>query len=281
MKKFLLYTNPHKDPHLRMTDSVAALITGGGGEVLRPPEAAHDDLSAHMSELLPLIRKADVIVTLGGDGTILRIAGAAAEAEKPILGINLGRLGFLTEIEASEIDLICQKLLPGKYTVDTRMMAHTSIERGSETLYHGLSLNDAVVTNGERARIVALKLWADGHLLTALKGDGVIVATPSGSTAYSLAAGGPVIAPHADVLTVTPVCAHGLGAKSFVLPGDSTVYIENVTEGEKAAYLTVDGRQTIALALGDRVKIVKSRRKCLLIRLKNRNFYDIVSEKLG
>ena len=221
-----------------------------------------------------------MLICFGGDGTILHAAKDATAHQVPILGVNMGSVGFMAELEHSELSLL-SKVTAGKYTVEDRMMLDVSVHRDGRTVYEDLALNDAVMTKGAVARIVDLLVYGDGVLISDFGGDGVIVSTPTGSTAYSMAAGGPIVEPSAESLIITPICAHALQAKSFVLGRDRTVEVRTERSSRKSVYLSVDGGKAFKLAGGDRVVIRRSESKTRLVRLTDKSFYTIVSEKLG
>ncbi|MDL2273603.1 NAD(+)/NADH kinase [Oscillospiraceae bacterium OttesenSCG-928-G22] len=275
----LLYPNPKRDINYDTTRRVAALLREIGLTPLK------DDSVPSTVEAVSVspeegIARADLLITLGGDGTILHVAFAAANAKKPILGINMGKVGFMAEIEKDEIELL-RGLVSLPLRLDSRMMLDVRVERAEKEIYTGLSLNEAVITNGRIARTVRVDLWADDHYLTRLNGDGIIICTPTGSTAYSMAAGGPIVEPQSDNITITPICAYALYAKSFVLAPERHVTVQNVGAEEESAYLTIDGIPALPMEESDRLLVRKSEYRCDLVNLKNRNFYDIIADKLG
>ena len=222
----------------------------------------------------------DMLVCFGGDGTILHAAKDATTHQIPILGVNMGSVGFMAELEHGELSLL-SKVTAGKYTVESRMMLDVCVKRDGRVVYEDLALNDAVMTKGAVARIVDLSVYGDGVLISDFGGDGVIVSTPTGSTAYSMAAGGPIVEPSAESIIITPICAHALQAKSFVLGRDRTVEVRTEKNNRKSVYLSVDGGKAFKLAGGDRVVIRRSESMTRLVRLTDKSFYTIVSEKLG
>ena len=191
-----------------------------------------------------IYKKADLAVVLGGDGFILDAARRAAPADVPILGINLGRIGYMTELEVDEISLI-EKYFSGDYRIDERAMLEVSvISSNNNAKFSSFALNDIVIANGSTARIVDLQLLEDGEVVSSYRADGLIVSTPTGSTAYSLSAGGPIIDPKLACFCATPICPHSLDSRPIVFPDTVKLQIKNTCVREKILHLTVDGRAT-------------------------------------
>ena len=228
-----------------------------------------------------LYREADAIVVLGGDGSLLDAARRAAPQGKPLLGINKGRLGFMTELEMNELATLSQ-LFSGEYELDRRAMLHVTVKTQSGGVRaESFALNDAVISNGSVARIVDLELYEGGEQVTAYRADGVIVATPTGSTAYSMSAGGPVIDPHLGCFCVTPICSHSLTARPLLFRDDAAVEIKNTCQREKMLYLTVDGRINFEIYRGDCVTVTKSPMVATFIRFKKSGFYNRLKHKMN
>lgn len=223
---------------------------------------------------------ADVIIVLGGDGTILDAARRAAPLDKPLLGINMGHLGYMTELEMGEISLL-SRLVAGDYEIDVRSMLAVSVvtERGvrNETF----ALNDIVISNGSISRVIDLEMYEAGALVSAYRADGIIVSTPTGSTAYSMSAGGPIIDPKLASLCVTPICPHSLTTRPMLFRDDAVLEIKNVCQREKMLFLTVDGRQNIEVYRGDVVRVTRSPITTRLIRLQPSGFYTRLHQKMN
>jgi len=269
MKKVILCPNVKRDIGLKLTHTVSELLAAEGIPTLIAP------LNSDLSDLLP---QADMIITFGGDGTILHAARAAAPLGVPLLGVNMGRKGFIAEFEAGDIYRIPDMILSGA-TLEKRMMLDVSVIRQDETVYTGFCLNDVVVGSIERA--IDLEVYGDGRQILSFSGDGIVVATPTGSTAYSLAAGGPIVEPVAENIIVTPKCAHTLLAKSYVLTPERKVTVVIGSLAEKNAFLSADGGKSFTLSTGDRVVISKSSLTTSLVKLADGSFYDKISKKLG
>jgi NAD+ kinase len=243
------------------------------------PSLAGVELSALSREL----GSADMIIVFGGDGTILRAARAAATTagaarRVPILGVNMGAKGFMAEIEQEDIGLI-PKAVCGDYPFEHRMMLDVELKRGGNVIYTDFALNDVVIAG--MTKVIDLTLFGDGQKITHFSGDGAIVATPTGSTAYSMAAGGPIVEPSAGNIIVTPICAHVLAAKAFVLAPERRVTVELGHVKANPAYLTVDGGVYLNLVSGDVINVCKSEKETLFVHLSDKSFYKKVSEKLG
>ncbi len=226
-----------------------------------------------------LYSKADMIVVIGGDGSILETARRASERGTPILGVNKGRLGYMTELEVSELDRI-QGIVNGEYRIERREMLKVELISKGGTLYTSFALNDAVLTNGSVSRLVDLLLTAGGVPVGTYRADGIIVCTPTGSTAYSLAAGGPVIDPSLNCICVTPICAHSLAARPTVFPPETVIEVKNICVREPNIVLSVDGRINLKVSRNDIVRVTVSDRYANLIRVKPDRFYSDLYKKL-
>lgn len=222
----------------------------------------------------------DLVVVIGGDGTVLEAARRAATRCTPILGINKGRLGYMTAIEVDELDLL-EEVFNGNYYFDDRAMLDVQLLHNGKPLYLSRALNDAVVSNGSMAKIVDMQLFSNGKLVGNYRADGLIVTSPSGSTAYSLAAGGPIIAPDVTAFCVTPVCSHSFRDRPIVFSDSSVLEIKNICEREPYLYLSIDGRINIRVMKNQIVRISKSDKVARLIRIKEHNFYSDLCAKLA
>ena len=226
------------------------------------------------------LKTADLLLCFGGDGTILHAAKDALPYDIPVLGVNMGSVGFMAELEHGELELLT-RLAEKKYTIEHRMLLDVAVRRGREVLFRDLALNDAVVTKGAVARVIDLSVRGDGVHVYEFSGDGVILATPTGSTAYSMSAGGPIVEPTAENILVTPICAHSLQAKPLVMGRDLVVSVRIGRQARKTAYLSVDGGRAFRLSGGDVVEVRRSRRVTRLVRLMDHSFYEIIDQKLG
>ena len=226
-----------------------------------------------------LARECDLVVVLGGDGTLLAIARRAG-SRVPILGVHLGELGFLTEVVEREAMPMLGRVIAGHYELDRRMTIAARLERDGRVVQRFRALNDAVITNGARARIVQFSVSVDGLPLTTYRADGIIVATPTGSTGYSLSAGGPIVEPTAEVLLLSPISPHTLTNRPVVLSPRALVTI-TIARREHDAMLTIDGQEARRLAGGDVVTVRRGRSPVSLVRSPDRTYYDVLRSKLG
>ncbi len=226
-----------------------------------------------------LAERADLLVVFGGDGTILRAARLAAPRGTPVLGVNMGGFGFLAELGTEEFTAALPQLLGGRYTLDQRMMLEAEVEQ-TDRAQRLLALNDMVVTKTGVARVLRLRLSVNGEHLASYPADGVIVATPTGSTAYSLSAGGPILDPRVEALVITPISPHTFNSRAVVVDGGDEVMVE-VTSPTPEATLTVDGRVGVSLAAVRRVLVRRARQTTRFIRLRPSGFYGILRTKLA
>jgi NAD+ kinase len=215
---------------------------------------------------------AHLVVAVGGDGTILRAARLAAAANVPVLGVNLGGLGFLSEISVQDLPGVVADVVDGRFTLDQRMMLQAEVD-GRDRL---LALNDVVVSHGGVARVLRLRVWVNGEPLASYPADGVIVATPTGSTAYSLSAGGPVVHPRVEAVLITPICPHTFNARAVVVHPDDVVEVEAASP----AAVTADGRVGVPLGAGRRLQVRRAEQVTRFVRLRRHSFYGILRTKL-
>ena len=284
--KIVLSPNPYRDKGLKAAQNAQRILCQAGAETCMcfpfALERGNVEVPAHL-EFLPeeeAFAGADLMVCFGGDGTILHAAKDAQRHGVPVLGVNLGSVGFMAELETAELSQL-ERLIQGKYRVEERMMLDVSVRREGKTVYRDQALNDAVITKGAVARIIDLEVKADGVSVARFSGDGVIVSTPTGSTAYAMSAGGPIVEPTVENILVTPICPHALHARSFVLDSHRSVSARMGKLSRKTAYLSVDGGKAFRLSASDQVELHRSRARARLIRLTNRSFYTIVNQKLG
>lgn len=285
--KIVLSPNPYRDKGLKAVQAAQKILRQAGADTCIALPFALDkgsgvDVPAHLKFIDPeeALRGADLLVCFGGDGTILHAAKDAQAHNIPVLGVNLGSVGFMAELEVAELGRL-SKLTEGKYAVEERMMMEVSVRREGKTIFRDLALNDAVITKGAIARVIELEVKSDAAQVGRFSGDGVIVSTPTGSTAYSMSAGGPIVEPTAENILVTPICPHALHARSFVLGGSRAVTVRMGKLSRKTAYLSVDGGKAFRLGGGDQVELRRSERKAKLAKLTNRSFYSVVEQKLG
>ena len=283
MKRVILCPNPYRDKGLAAAKEANSLLREVGLTAVYclpfRPEGGDAQFGVPLRPLQQELRTSDLVVAFGGDGTILHLARAASQRGVPVLGVNLGSLGFMSDLEAGELALL-KNLASGRYRREKRMMLDVSVLREGRTVYTGSALNDAVITKGAMARVVRLQISAGEEQLGLFSGDGVVVATPTGSTGYSLSAGGPIVEPTAQNFVISPICAHTVFSKSFVLSAAGTVTVAPAELNRKQVYLSVDGGKAFALRQGDKVRICRSRYETELLRLTDRTIYEILRTKM-
>ena len=288
MNRVMVQPNPTKEIALQVSRRLISMLLAEAFQVVALEEYREVLIVGLSEEEIGRIRflrepdiynACDFIMVVGGDGTILRIAGQASLYEKPVLGVNCGTVGFMSELEPDELELV-KAVKDGNFTLDDRSMLDIQVFNSiNEEVYSTVALNEAVVTKGFFNRVIPLSVIVDGQEVFQFSGDGVIVTTPTGSTAYSLAAGGPILAPSSDCLAVTPICPHSLTIKSFVVSAASIVTVMPEYKGHQV-FLSPDG-DTYELRSGDRVVVQRSRRTFSLLRIKGQGFYEIIRQKLA
>lgn len=283
MKNVILTPNPYRDRNFSTVRSAMQILKDSGMrvslclpfEVERGFELPKDLRFSRLDRELP---NADAIVCFGGDGTILHTAKAATRRNIPILGVNIGTMGFLAELESSEIASLSQ-LASGAYKLDPRMMLDVTIQRDRDIIFHDICLNDVAITKGAVARIIYLSVECDGVQALSCGSDGIIVSTPSGSTAYNLSAGGPIVEPDARNMIITPICAHDMVSRCIVTSDRRVITVRMTQNARRNAFVSVDGGKAVRLNLGDTVTIRRSKLETKLIKLNDRSFYDVVNAK--
>ena len=272
LKKVILCPNPYRDHELTVAKEAKRILDSVHcPNVVCVPFRNEEKPEVYGLDIRPLqqeLRGADMIIAFGGDGTILHLSKTAAHRDIPVLGVNLGSLGFMAELEQKELGRLGE-LMDEKYTVESRMMLDVSVVREGRVIYSNLALNEAVVTRGAVSRVIRLHIRTEQGRLLDVTGDGVIVASPTGSTAYSLSAGGPVVEPTARNLIVSPICAP-----------ERTVTVQTEKTGYKPIFLSADGGRAFSLRNGDAVEIRRSKYETKLVRLSNKSFCDILQKKM-
>ena len=227
-----------------------------------------------------IYEKAECIIVLGGDGTILQAAEKCARKKIPILGVNLGRIGFMTEIEINEIKEAVDALCKGDYLVENRMMLKISVVSGGKTFeYH--ALNDVVIGKTDDAKLIYMNLYSGGDMINKYIADGLIISTPTGSTGYNISAGGPVVNPLMRLFVATPICAHMLTARPVIMPSEEKIEVVLESDGVNDAIVTVDGNVVGKIGNGDKVIITMSQYTTDIIRIKKESFYNVFTGKLS
>ena len=283
LKRVILSPNPYRDKKFQTLRDAMAVLHNAGIEtrvclpfdVDRTYDLPRDIRFSRMDRELP---NASMVICFGGDGTLLHMAKAATRHGIPVLGVNIGTMGFMAELESTELDQLA-RIATDDYCIDSRMMLDVTVHRDRDIIFHDLCLNDVAITKGAIARIVHLEVNCDGVQAMECGGDGVIVATPTGSTAYSLSAGGPIVEPDAHSILVTPICAHDVASRCIVASDKRTITVAMTQNARRSAYLSVDGGKALRMNMGDVATIRKTNLSTKLVRLKDRSFFDVVNMK--
>jgi len=282
-KKIVLCPNPERDKGLKITLEVQKLLLKAGHTVVISPVSPHsrERFPKELTAVVPLAEAAqgaDLLVCFGGDGTILKTARAVVKEQVPLLGVNLGHKGFMAELEPNEIKLIVDAA-NGAYAPISRMMLDVELIRNGELIFSDIALNDAVICG--TATTIKVAAYGDGSKITEYTGDGLIVATPTGSTAYSLSAGGSLVEPTARNILLTPICAHVITVRPFVLAPDRVVTVSASENEGKHIWLSVDGGELIPFCPQDELRIKVSQHCTVMAHVSGKSFYDIALMKLG
>ena len=227
-----------------------------------------------------LAAQTELVICLGGDGTLLRVARLAGDHEVPILGVNLGGLGFLTETTLNELDRVLEDVIRGAYKKDEREILKAAVIRRGEKMAEFRVLNEAVINKGALARIIDIEVTIDGEHLTTFKADGLIFSTPTGSTAYNLSAGGPIVYPSLRCIIITPICSHTLTNRPIVIPNDVMIRALLKTR-QQEVFLTLDGQQGFPLDFEDTVELQRAKSRIFLVKSPYRHYYAMLKEKLN
>ncbi|MBR5974691.1 MAG: NAD(+)/NADH kinase [Clostridiales bacterium] len=278
--RFGIVVNKDKDPGYAFSKYATEVMKARGCEVVLDPTYAETELADVPGVILDDYKNCDILISMGGDGTFLRTAHKHLDSKVPLIGVNLGSIGFMTEISKEDFEDAVDRLIDGKYSLETRTQLDVTLMSEDGTVReHGVCLNDAVVARGANLHVVTLDLLIDHDHVERLSGDGVILSTATGCTAYCLAAGGPIVKPDLDICMVTPICPHTLHNRTYIVSGDSSVelIIERFSE---PPILSLDGRQNIELALHDRIVVRKSEVGVVVAKLGYKNFYQTVRQKI-
>ena len=277
---FGIVVNEDKDPGFAFSTHAAEVIRKKGGSVIVDPRYAGTALEKAEGVTVGDYSGCDILISMGGDGTFLRTAHQHLDSKVPLIGVNLGSIGFMTEIDKEDFEDAVDRLIDGKYTLEMRMPLDVTLKSEDGTVKeHGVCLNDAVIARGANMHVVTLDLLIDHEHVERLSGDGVILSTATGCTAYCLAAGGPIVKPELEICMVTPICPHTLHNRTYIVSGDSSldIIIERFSE---PPILSLDGRPNIELAYHDRISIKKSEQSVIVAKLGYKNFYQTVRQKI-
>lgn len=279
MKRIGIFAKRHHEDAVRLAEEVVAWLVERKIEVFVDEPLANDmtDMIGYPGQAIPPL--VDMVVVLGGDGTLLSVARLIGDLRTPILGVNLGSLGFLTEITRSELFPMLEQVVKGDFTVSRRMRLLAIIRRERKEVARYRVLNDVVINKGALARIIDMETWVDDDYLTTFKADGLIVSTPTGSTGYNLAAGGPIIYPGNHCHVISPICAHTLTNRPIVVSDEATIRIEVKSPDEDVVF-TADGQEGMPLLGGDVVELRKSNHSTLLIKSPSKDYFQVLRTKL-
>lgn len=276
MDRFYILTNSEKDQNLEVTGTIREFLEARGKTCtvrtnrFRTGEQIPDDI--------------DCMVVLGGDGTMIQAAGNVVEQGIPLLGVNLGTLGYLAEVERRSVIPALEQLLSGAYEIEERMMLRGTVYHGKEGIASKRALNDIVINRTGTLRILNYHIYVNGSYLNSYSADGIIVSTPTGSTGYSLSAGGPIVDPKASLIMITPICPHTLNTRSIILSGEDEITIElgpGRKKNEEEAETAFDGEGAIRVVTGDRIVIRKARLRTRIVKLSRRSFLEVLRRKMG
>lgn len=276
MNHFYILANLQKDENLQVTEEIEAYLKERGKTVIT------DTSESICGSRIP--KETECILVLGGDGTFIRAAHEVLHTKIPMLGVNLGTLGYLAEVEKTQITSALDKLIHDEYVIEERMMLKGTIPPHSKNAKESVALNDVVITRSGKLRIVEYKIYVNGEYLHSYKADGIIVATPTGSTGYNLSAGGPIIKPSAESMVITPICPHTLNSRSIILSGEDHVMVE-IGPGRKyeseRADVVFDADTTFSLSSKEAVHICRAESSVKVIKLSNISFLETLRRKLG
>ncbi len=278
MKHFLIYTNKHKDKGLHTTQNIRSYLEKKGQRV------SIKITSSEEKETESIPPDVNCILVLGGDGTVLQAARETKALHIPLIGVNLGTLGYMTQIEPDQLEVALDKLIAGEFEQECRMMLNGKVYMKEDVSEEGWALNDIVIARSGSLQIIKFNIYVNGQFLNDYSADGVIVTTPTGSTGYNLSAGGPIIEPKAKLIMLTPICPHTLNQRSIIFSPEDVIEIE-IAEGKEGRVQTVevsfDGTHTIPLSAGDRVRIVKSQESAEFIQLNKVSFLEVLHKKMS
>ncbi|MCK9216739.1 MAG: NAD(+)/NADH kinase [Firmicutes bacterium] len=281
MMKIGIIPNLEKDINLELTKNITKWFIEKNVDVLlnygTASKLGKSELAFKSDDIFS---ESDIIIVLGGDGTLLNIARQSAPYNVPLFGVNLGYLGFLTEVEENNLYPALEDLISGEYEIEKRMMLVATVEKDGIELEKSIALNDVGITKGPFSRIISLGIYINDSFVDLYSADGVIVSSPTGSTAYSLSAGGPIVSPDLEVLIITPICPHILHSRPLVISNKDIVQIE-VCMNDTEVMLTLDGQQGYKVKSGDIVTVGQSKYYTSLIKLKNRDFFQVLRQKMS
>ena len=282
MEHFFIITNENKDPGFEVTGQITSLLEAGGKRCTVRIEHAKES-SERYTDSSHIPADADGVLVLGGDGTLLQAARDTIDRELPLLGVNLGTLGYLAEVERANLQEALKQLLLGAYTIEERMMVTGRIRKNGQWLPDEYALNDIVLTRKGPLQLIHFDITVNGQFLNRYGADGILVATPTGSTGYNMSAGGPIVEPGAKILLMTPICPHTLNSRSIVLSPEDEIGIcvgENRDGFRQIVEVSFDGRHRVELSTGDQINIRRSDKTTRIIKLSKVSFLEVLHKKM-
>jgi len=285
IKRIGIVLKPHQPDALKTLCDLTLWLAQKGIELVGGPEVERErvehETGCAVTEIATdkLAESVDLLLVLGGDGTMIATARMIGDQEVPVLGVNFGGLGYLAEFRIEELYSALESILTGQFRLDKRVMLHVDLQRGEDAVTRHRVLNDVVINKSALARIIEIEAYLNDQFVNSFRADGLIISTPTGSTAYNLSAGGPVIFPSMNAIVITPICPFTLSNRPIVVPDDAVIELRLKTDKEEVA-LTLDGQVGFPLRVDDRVLIRKSRTTINLIQPSNRNYFDVLRDKL-
>lgn len=285
MDKFYIITNSDKDPRLETAGFVRDYLTEKGKTcIIQEQSQTEAGRSYKYTDAEQIPEDVDCVLVVGGDGTLLQACRDLVEKDLRLLGINMGTLGYLAEIERQNVQPALDKLIHDEYVTESRMMLEGTVCRNGKKLMEDMALNDIVIGRDGKPRIIDFNIYVNGEFLNSYSADGIIVSTPTGSTGYSLSAGGPIVSPEASLILLSPIAPHTLNTRSIVLPDDVEIMVEvkeGHRRGEEGAVVTFDGDTCVSLRCADQVVIRKSSRHARLVKINNISFLEVLRKKMS
>jgi NAD+ kinase len=285
MEKFYIITNSVKDPAMEMAGFVRQYLTKKGKTcIIQEQTPVGNGRHYRYTDAARIPEDVDCVLVVGGDGTLLQACRDLGEKDIPLLGINMGTLGYLAEIDRQNVQPALDRLIRDEYVVERRMMLEGTVRRKAKRLMEDMALNDIVIGRDGKLRIIDFNIYVNGEFLNSYSADGIIVSTPTGSTGYSLSAGGPIVSPEASLILLSPIAPHTLNTRSIILPDDVEITVE-LKEGHRGAaegaVATFDGDTCVSLGCGDRVIIRRSGRCARLVKINNISFLEVLRKKMS
>lgn len=284
MNKFYVIANSQKDIDFAMADKISEYIIAKGGTcVCQKRDIGKEGIKYNSADASLIPEGTECVIVLGGDGTLIQAARDLSSINVPVFGINIGTLGYLTEIDMEQAFPAIDRIMADEYNIDTRMILRGRVYRGDDKLYSDIALNDIVINRMGSLKIINFDIFVNGEYLITYPADGLIVSTPTGSTAYNLSAGGPIVRPQTDCIVMTPVCPHVLNKSSVIFGGEDVLEVRMTQSrsGVEERVVTFDGTDYINLISGDRIVISRSDTRASLIRIGKHNFLQILRNKLS